>query len=166
MTVDELLNGRRNAATATVTEKKCDSPADHLFTRGKDDPESVWDRVCGIVCAVVALGGIAAYLFVGAFTGMWHPYWIIAVSCALGCGIIGIIFSLCDRDKRRLSMEHGKNPYTDAACGLIMLCCIIAYLLCGALGSLWHPHWTMLIAGAAVSGTVGTVGNVFASKRN
>ena len=145
-----------------------DGIKNHLSVRGKDDgePETAIDRICGIVCAVVFLCGLTAYLFLGAFTELWHPYWVILPACALGCGVIGIIFDLCNREKREYRIAKGKNPYTDAACGFIMLICIISYLLVGALANLWHPCWVIIVGGVVADGIIGSIGNYFAYKNS
>lgn len=157
VTVDELLSGKRSKTDEDITD---DSIKDHLFTRGKDDEsETALDKIRGAVCAAVVLCGVAVYLFLGAFTNLWHPYWIIIATCALSCGIIGIIFNMCDETKRKKEIESGKNPYVGGACGIVMLSCIITYLILGALADLWHPYWIIIVVGAAVSGIIGAVGN-------
>lgn len=193
VTVDELLNGKRatksreygeeineeNANASRINDEETngsmshinidiDDIRKHLFTRGKDDsePETVIDKICGIVCAVVFLCGLTAYLFLGAFTELWHTYWVILPACALGCGVIGIIFDLCNREKREYRIAKGKNPYTDAICGFIMLICIISYLLVGALANLWHPCWVIIVGGVVADGIIGSIGNYFAYKNS
>lgn len=168
VTVDELLNGRRSQ-TEEVHENGTgaeDSIKEHLFTRGKDEPETALDKICGAVCAAVMLCGICAYVILGAVTGIWSPYWLILTTCALGCGIIGSIFNLCDRVKREQLKAKCKNPYTGGVCGIIMLSCIISYLFCGALASLWHPCWVIIVAGAAACGIIGAVGDGVYYKRH
>ncbi|MDE7078710.1 MAG: helix-turn-helix domain-containing protein [Clostridia bacterium] len=169
VTVDELLSGKRANNEKCGTEQKAniaDEIKGHIFTRGKDDePETTLDRICGIICAFIILGGITVYLFLGAFAGLWNPYWIIVPTCALSCGIVGIIFNLCDRQKRIKKLSNGKNPYVDCACGIIFISCVIVYLFLGAIASLWHPYWVILIAGGAVCGVVGAIGNYFSSKK-
>lgn len=167
VTVDELLNGRRNEGDNFSSAEKVerDGISGHLFTRGKDDPpETALEKLSGVVCAVVMLGGVAVYLIMGAVAEMWHPYWVIIPVCALCCGIIGIVFGLIDGEKRRRKLSEGKNPYTDSFCGIFILVCIITYLLCGALAGLWHPLWAIVVAGAVVDGIVGAVGNYITPK--
>ena len=168
VTVDELLSGKRAEHETQTPAGNTLSPSieGHLFTRGKDDPpETLPDKICGVICAALVLGGIAVYLFLGVLAGLWTPYWVIIPACALSCGIIRIIFSLCDRVKRKTQLEKGKNPYTDGACGIIILVCIITYLLLGALANLWHPYWIIIVIGAAADGVIGAIGTCFISKR-
>ena len=168
VTVDELLSGRRSDFKKQSVEQDyvLDEIKGHLFTRGKDDDsETMLDRICGIICAIVVLGGITVYLFLGAFANLWNPYWIIIPISALTSGIIGIIFNLCDRQKRKLKFANGKNPYADSACGILIQLCIIVYLFLGALADLWHPYWVILIAGVAIAGVIGAIGNFISSKK-
>lgn len=170
VTVDELLDGKRADTDADNTEfekQTAFDPAKHLFTRGKDDPPKKFsEALCGIICAAVFLLGVAAYLFIGALFGLWNPHWVIIPVCALLCGIIGIIFDLCDRDKRRQKTEKGENPYVGAICGFIMLTCIIVYLLIGALLGLWHPYWIIVAGGAIVCGLLGSTNAFYNYKKN
>ncbi len=167
VTVDELLSGRRlQSEEPRQEEEKIDGIKDHLFTRGKDDTETALDKICGAVCAAVMLCGICAYVILGAVTDIWSPYWLILSTCALSCGIIGSIFNLCDREKRERIKAKGKNPYTGSVCGIIMLSCIISYLFCGALASLWHPCWVIIVAGAAACGIIGAIADGVYCKRH
>ena len=167
VTVDELLSGRRSQTEeGQEAEVKDDGIKDHLFTRGKDDTETALDKICGAVCAAVMLCGICAYIILGAVTDIWSPYWLILSTCAMGCGIIGSIFNLCDRVKRKQLRAKNKNPYTGGVCGIIMLSCIISYLFCGALASLWHPCWVIIVAGAAACGIIGAIGDGVYSKKH
>ena len=170
VTVDELLNGKKAPSDGRHAEPappSFDEAKKHLFTRGKDDgPQTVADLVCMCVCAAVVSIGIISYLIVGVCTGLWHPYWIIAVASPLCCGIIGILFELCSREKCRIKLARGENPYTGGACGLIMLCGIIAYLCLGAFGGYWHPFWIIVVCAALVCGVVGAVGKAAVSKRD
>lgn len=169
VTVDELLNGKRSdgAKQESAQNNSSDAIGGHLFTRGKDDePETLLGKICGAICAAVVLGGVAVYLFLGALANLWHPYWIIVPTCALSCGIISIIFNLCDSTKRKRALANGKNPYTAGACGIIMLACIIAYLFCGALANLWHPCWIILIVGVVADGIIGTLGDISSKNKS
>lgn len=160
VTVDELLNGKRSdeakQAQSTNTNDY-DSIMNNLLTKGKGDPETVLDKIRGAVCASVIMVGITVYLLLGALAGLWTPYWIILPTCALSCGIIGIVFKLCDAEKRKKMRRKNKNPYTEGICGIIILSCIIAYLFLGALTNLWHPYWFILIIGIAVDAIIGAV---------
>ncbi len=169
VSVDELLDGKRaddgNGCDETDEEERgggsdanCDTPKENLFTRGKDEVKTYLDKVGGAVCATLFLLGLAAYLIIGGVYGLWHPYWVIVPVCALSCGIVGVLFDICDGKKRAFKLAHGENPYTGAICGTVMLLCIIAYLLCGALFGLWHPHWIIVAAGAVFCGIVGAFG--------
>lgn len=181
ITVDELLNGRRKDESKQQIkneEEKTESDKNesgrisekfdiekHLFTRGKDEEEkTLLDIVSGIVCGSIFLVGLAVYLFLGAFKGLWHPYWVIMPCCALTCGIVGIIFGLFNKSRCEKKILKGENPYAGGICGLVMLTCIIAYLLCGAIGNLWHPCWIICACGAVLCGVIGTVGNLYIYK--
>lgn len=175
VTVDELLNGERKENKEDNFEKENDefedveyksrerfSSKDHLFSRGKDDEESetLSDIVSGIVCTVIFLLGAAAYLVIGLTRGLWYPYWVIFPCCAFLCGIIGILFGLCDSKKREEKFRNGENPYTGAICGIIMLTCLITYLPLGAFLNLWHPCWAIPAVGGFLCGVVGTFGKI------
>ncbi len=167
VTVDELLDGKRAAEKeATAAEKEADNADEisgHKFTPGNDayQDRTLSDKICGAVCAVVFMLGMAAWMFVYLQLHTLHPYWIIAVASALSCGIIGIIFDLCSRDKRERKIRRGENPYTGAACGIIMLTCIIAYLCVGAFTGLWHPSWVIVVCGVIVCAITGAIGGIF-----
>lgn len=175
ITVDELLNGRRSGESGAKTAPHqedvpvsggADIITNNLFTRGKDDePESFSKKLCGVICAAVFLGGLAVYLCLGALANLWHPYWVIVPSCALSCGIIGIVFDWIDGEKCRKKRANGENPYTGGLCGIVMLACIIAYLLLGALANLWHPHWLIVVAGVFAATLIGAIGNCFGPKK-
>lgn len=190
VTVDELLKGRRSGADGADGGQKCDFETggeysqydeneksqtvgdkiseairENLFTRGKDDePETVADKICGALCAGVLFCGLTVYLFLGAFANLWHPLWVIVPACTLASGIIGIVFNLVDGTKRKRRIENGYNPYTESACGIIILACIITYLLLGALAGLWHPYWFIIIAGVFADVIIGCIGNCFTPK--
>lgn len=42
-------------------------------------------------CGLIMLSCIIVYLYLGAFTGLWHPLWIIVVAGALADGVIGAV---------------------------------------------------------------------------
>lgn len=159
VTVDELLNGKRNEQDPAPTIQEPPAPAqEHIFPQEENMPQTNLHKIRDAVCAVLVLSGVAAYLFIGALYGWWHPYWLIIPVCALGSGIVGTLFDLCDTRKRNYKIAQGKNPYTDGICGIIMLASVIAYLLCGGLCAWWHPHWIIVVGGAIVCGLVGAVG--------
>lgn len=162
VTVDELLDGKRQGAVKEKTEyEEIDK---HIFTRGNDEEKTFSDRIGGVICTAVFFVSIAAYLILGACYGLWHPYWVIIPCSAMLCGIIGIIFDLCNGKKRAQKIARGENPYTGAICGLVILSCIIAYLLCGAIANLWHPHWIIVVAGAVICGLVGALSELISHK--
>lgn len=162
VSVDELLAGKRSAGPdKRAAENGVQSPADHLFARGKDDEKTLLDKIQGAICAAIVLLGIAAYLLIGTLKGLWDPYWMIIPVCALSCGIIGIIFDLCNRTKRKAKADRGENPYTGGICGIVMLTCIIVYLFLGALCGLWHPFWIIVVCGALACGVIGIIGEFF-----
>ena len=167
VTVDELLDGKRAAEKeATADKKEVDNAQEfsgHKFTPCNDfyQDRTLSEKICGVVCAVVVMLGLAAWLLVYLQLHTLHPYWIIAVTCALSCGIIGIIFDLCNRTKREMKIRRGENPYTGAACGIIMLACIIAYLCVGAFTGLWHPCWVIVVGGAIICAITGAMGGIF-----
>lgn len=174
VTVDELLNGRRSEEKDFYGEEPKEEPAEdfreflegHLFKRGKEDEETFLDKVSGAFCAALMLCGVAAYLCLGCFASLWHPYWVIVPACALCCGIIGILFHMFDGVKTRREREEGKNPYTGGICGILILASIIAYLLCGAFASLWHPYWIIIVLGVCVGSVIAAVGNCFSRRRD
>lgn len=177
VSVDELLNGERATETPPneEPEKETDEKADevfvhewkdHLFTRGRDDEnKTLLEKICGAVCSAIMMVGVIVYLCLGIFTDSWHPEWVILPVCGLCCGITGIVFDLCNPQKREKKLRRGENPYTGGICGIIMLSCIITYLLLGALGNMWHPYWIIVVAGGLVCGIVGPIGEVITAKK-
>lgn len=175
VTVDELLNGER--ASGTSDERSSENVVNddneednghidikkYLFARGKelDESKTLSEKICGAICGILFFSGVVAYLLIGALSNQWHPYWVIIPACALSCGIVGVISDLCNVKKRNKKIEKGENPYTGAACGIIMLTCIIVYMLLGATMGLWHPLWLIVAVGGALCAIVGTVGDIF-----
>lgn len=164
VTVDELLDGKRAEPVENGERDEefiYNEIKKHMFTRGKDEePKTFLEKVCGLVCTAVMFAGITFYLFIGALYGLWNPHWVIIPVCALSCGIIGIIFDLCNERKRVIKKEKGENPYTGGICGLVMLTSIITYLLVGALAGLWHPLWIILAGAGLVCGVIGAIGEL------
>lgn len=168
VTVDELLSGARaqSAESTSDTSLLEEEIKKHLFTRGKDDaPETLPEKICGAVCGGVFFAALLTYLLLGAISNLWHPYWVLVPVGALSCGIIGAVFDVCNPAKRAKKINKGENPYTGCACGVIILSCIIAYLLVGALANLWHPYWLIVISGVAVCVAVGVTGNFIRPKK-
>lgn len=172
VSVDELLKGKRNTATQADNKERpeeSDPVKQYMFTRGKDDEDenkTLSEKIRGAVCGAVVLLGIAVYLFLGAFAELWHPYWIIIPACALLCGIIGIVFDLCNREKRIEKTERGENPYVGGICGIVFLSCVIAYLFLGAFTGLWHPLWIIVVGGALFCGIAGSIGGIITHKKD
>ncbi|MDE6597815.1 MAG: hypothetical protein K2K60_04165, partial [Clostridia bacterium] len=96
---------------------------------------------------------------------LWHPYWVIIPVCAFLSAIIGIIFDACNPKKREEKIAKGENPYVGAACGIIMLSCVIAYLLLGALANLWHPLWVIIVGGAFTCAIIAMTAAIITHKR-
>lgn len=174
VSVDELLNGKRFENTSKVEEEQNKSEENeikfdagkHLFTRGKDDEEdkTLLDIICGAVCAFLSLSGIVAYLCIGAFTGLWTPYWVITAIGALSCGIVGIVFDFFNKEKREKKRTRGENPFVGGICGIVMLVCIITYISLGAFLNLWHPYWIIVVVGVLVCGVLGPLGKIVTKK--
>ncbi len=168
VTVDELLDGKRreNEETEQPPERTpFDEMKEHLFTRGDDEPKTFLGAVGGAVCAFVCLGGIAAYLIIGLTLSLWTPYWVIIPVSALSCGIIGIVFDLCDKEKRSAKRAKGESAAIGGACGILMLSCIITYLLLGAILDLWHPYWIILVCGGLACGIIASCGTAIVKYR-
>lgn len=174
VTVDELLDGKRNIDNENAKEFVSQQPNDnsskehnfseedidyiikkHIFARGKDDEKTTLEKIGALVCTCVFFLGLLTYLILGGVANLWTPYWILIPICSLSCGIIGIVFDLCNSKKRDQKKQRGENPYTGAICGIVMLVCIIAYLILGAFFSMWHPFWIIIVAGAFVCGIIG-----------
>lgn len=159
VTVDELLDGERSTDNALDREKF--APEKDVFTRGGGgEKKTLTDVIGGAICVALVLLGTMVYLCIGAFTGVWSPYWIIIPVCALSCGIVGIIFDLINPIKREKKLKKGENPYTGAICGICVLACVIAYLIIGVTTNLWHPLWIIIIIGALLSGVIGAIGEI------
>lgn len=78
VSIDELLSGKRER------------------TRGERDGNVYTACACGIIM----LSCIIVYMHIGAFTGLWHPFWLIVVVASLACGVIGAVGE---------AFVHGKN---------------------------------------------------------
>ncbi|MDE6356152.1 MAG: helix-turn-helix transcriptional regulator [Clostridia bacterium] len=164
VTVDELLNGSRAEHTENEPEPAPVPPEDeikaHLFTRGNDEPPKTRaDAIVGAVCGGVFFAGMLAYLLLGALANLWHPWWIIVTDAALLCGLIGTVYDVCNPLKRARRMAKGENPYTGAACGIIMLTCVITYITASVFTNLWHPLWVIVCGGGIACFVVGTLGD-------
>ncbi len=170
VTVDELLNGRRENKAKNEEAKPEQENLNfksHLFTNEKDEEKETWlDKVCGVVCALVMLSGVITYLILGSLYDLWHPYWIILAVCGICCGIIGIVFDFCNREKCQQKIAKGENPYTGGACGIIMLVCVSVYLILGITLNLWHPSWIIFVIGGCVCGILAPIGNLLIAKNN
>lgn len=165
VSVDELLDGKRSdQPTKDGNEIGIKG---HLFTCGKDDYNSntLPEKICGALCAAVVFAGLFTYFLLGIIGGLWRPYWVIIPVCALSSGIIGIVFDVFNAKKREAKFARGENPYIGAVCGILMLSCIIAYLLLGALANLWHPLWIILIGGAFVCAIIAMIAGIINHKR-
>lgn len=172
VTVDELLSGRREERQNGMGDGEIDERAaeeylkKHLFTRGKDDgPKTLSDKIGGGICLAIVVASVIAYLSVGGFLGIWHPYWVIIPSAALTCGVVGIIFDLCNGEKRRAKTARNENPYTGALCGGIVLVAIIVYLNLGAFWGLWHPYWIILVIAACCCAIIGAAAEIIAYRK-
>lgn len=138
----------------------------HVFSRGCDGANAkTSDKVCGLVCTFVFFAGLATFLTLGAVKNLWHPCWVIVPVSAFLCGIIGIIFDLCNRERREKRLARGENPYVGAVCGFVMLSCLSAYLCVGAFASLWHPYWLILVGGVAFCAIAGCIGALLTHKK-
>lgn len=172
VTVDELLAGKRAEKSADEAsegeEEKFDAEdiKNHIFTRGKDEePKTLTEKICGIICGGVFFAGLMTYLLLGTLAELWTPYWVLVPSSALLCGIVGCIFDVCNPAKREKKLKRGENPYAGAVCGIVMLTCIIAYLLISVFTGLWHPLWVILVGGAVACFIIGAIGDVFTRKK-
>ncbi len=166
VSVDELLAGKRAAPDDESTFDNSDGIQNNIFTRGKDEEaKTLSEKVCGFICGAVFFIGLMTYLLIGMLLGLWNPYWIIVVVSALSCGIIGCIFDMCNPVKREKKLKRGENPYTGAACGIIVLSCVIAYLTVSVFTGLWHPLWVIVVGGAVICFVVGAIGDIFTHKK-
>ncbi|MDE6585049.1 MAG: helix-turn-helix domain-containing protein [Clostridia bacterium] len=164
VSVDELLKGERNGAKETedtAPEYEEFDFRQHFFTRGKDDAnKTLLEKISGAICGLIFFIGTVTYLILGAVYNLWHPCWVIISDSALLCAIVGIIFDVCNSKKRRQKIVRGENPYTGAACGIIMLTCVAVYLFLGAVYNLWHPYWIIVAGGGVLCGIVGSIGEI------
>ena len=178
VTVDELLAGKRNVDNENSSkEYSCkDEDKDNelieeyikrqIFKRGKDDDKTTLEKVGALVCTCIFFLGLMTYLILGTVGNLWTPYWILIPICSLSCGIVGIVFDLCNTKKRNQKISRGENPYTGSICGMIMLLCIITYLILGAFFALWHPFWIIIIGGAFLCSIIGIIGGITFNKTN
>lgn len=168
VSVDELLKGKR-AEEISFGEPDGEPDDGHidvnkyLFKSGRkgEKNKTLSERMFDAVSCSVFFAGCAVYLLLDFVWGLWHPYWVIIPTCALFCGILGIISDLCNPRKRRKKIDKGENPYVGAVCGIVMLSCIIIYLWIGALLSLWHPYWIIVAGGAVFCGILGCFSGAF-----
>lgn len=138
----------------------------HVFSRGCDGANAkTIDKVCGLVCTFVFFAGLATFLVLGAVKNLWHPCWVIVPVSAFLCGVIGLIFDLCNKEKREKKLARGENPYVGAVCGFVMLSCLSAYLCVGAFASLWHPYWLIVVGGVAFCAIAGCIGALLTHKK-
>ncbi len=171
VTVDELLNGGEGQPAASEPEKTENCCEDsfvkqYLFTRGKDDPTpKTSEKVCGLVCTFVFFASVGVYLVLGVAQNLWHPYWVLIPDGALLCGMVGVVFDLCNKQKREKKFARGENPYAAAVCGFVMLACLISFLTVGALTGLWHPYWVIVAGGAVFCAITGATGTLITKKR-
>lgn len=168
VSVDELLAGERTVAidAGAEAEKRnnSDAPELHIFTRGKDDGKSVWDAIGGVICVCLLALSVGSYLFIGIATDNWHPYWVMIPVGALACGIIGVVGDMIVPQKREAKRAHGEKPIVGGLCAIVILSSVIAYLLVGALGGLWHPYWAIIVGGGMCCAVIGCVGSIVALK--
>lgn len=184
VTVDELLEGKRNInneSTEGFQSKQSDENSSkgynfkdedfdyikrHIFTREKEDEKTTLEKIGALVCACLFSLGMLTYLILGVVGNLWTPYWILIPLCSLSCGIIGIVFDLCNAKKRKQKLSRGENPYVGAICGIVMLLGIMAYLILGVFFSLWHPYWILIVACAFICSAIGIIGSIFSIKTN
>lgn len=55
----------------------------------KSKAQIISDAFCGVLMLV----SILVFLFVGIFTEVWHPTWIILPASGIFCGIVSIVVS-------------------------------------------------------------------------
>lgn len=127
--------------------------------------KSVPERVAACICASLVALAVIAYVLTGCFTEMWHPMWCIVTSAVFGAGIVGCICDMCDRDKVARKKKKGENPYTGGACGIIMCATLLVFLCVSAILNLWNIMWVLPVAGVCACIIVGTIGGVFAGKK-
>ncbi len=186
VSVDELLRGERNGQQPQNEESResATAPKDRIIlssgtdrveiesdgsvliggSRAEHRKKTVMEKISCCVCAsLVALGAIA-YVIAGLLTGLWHPLWCIAASSAIGCGIVGGIFDLCDREKKAEKRRKGENPYTGSICGIVMCVSLIVFLCVASVCNLWNVMWAAPAAGVCVCIVTGTLGGIFSGK--
>lgn len=59
-----------------------------------------------------------------------------------------------------------KFDYAGKINGIIMICCVIAYLLMGFLGHLWHPGWIIFPVGGLVCAIIDIVFSFLNKKKD
>jgi hypothetical protein len=50
-----------------------------------------YDIIKNLICVIVMILSVGAYLAVGVILNLWHPYWYIVVAGGLICGMVSII---------------------------------------------------------------------------
>ncbi len=71
-----------------------------------------------------------------------------------------------DGDKESRPSNEKQFDYAGKINAIIMICCVIAYLLMGFLGSLWHPGWIVFPVGALICAIVDLVFSILNKKND
>jgi hypothetical protein len=50
-----------------------------------------YDIIKNLICVIVMILSVGAYLAVGVILNLWHPYWYIVVAGGLVCGMVSIV---------------------------------------------------------------------------
>lgn len=75
-----------------------------MFNRSK--ARIISDAVCG----VLFLLSILVYVFIGVFTHVWHPTWIIVLSAIIVDSVVSIIVGACVKiQKKNMPNDNPKN---------------------------------------------------------
>jgi len=99
----------------------------HGVRIGDSRIEKKYRKARSMITGLAALAATIAYILIGAFTGLWHPWWILFLAIPVIESIVSCV---------------AYRRVTKFAYPIIV---VIAYLLIGFLLGGWHPWWILFL---------------------